>query len=456
MPNTRTKRTRNASPNTEHTDIVTRKPRGRPKSVVTVDTARLPTTKVRSSRNAERRESQPKKGKANDENVSKQNNQDGNDQIVAAIAGLQAKMTERIDTFAEGLTARMEVLERTGARRRSTRSLSSEAQTRQPRRPSTNGSTPDQSSPRRRRSVSERDRRQNRGRDDGYDITKRNREFIPYTTTHGPHTTPGLIDMTVTTPFYDILSPKPDTEKQRTEAVNELLVAAGTELGKKRGNTIVAPHRYVIRGNKNEKISMEEATWAEYFAALCRMMKDRSIPASWLDPLREHMHQLATMATKWDWHTCRQWSELVFTMIADGSLPFGWADQYALKDVQRDVCLTGTRLNKQKYATHNTHNDHKNDNAYNTQTKHTKSEPHRNEYSKDTDGKPCYQWNWGIECGHTTSHGLQPDRKCHLCAWCAVKYAKANGHQEKVCQNKRRFLERKNNTDKTERSQDFH
>ena len=50
------------------------------------------------------------------------------------------------------------------------------------------------------------------------------------------------------------------------------------------------------------------------------------------------------MANHWDWFTCRQWSETVFTMIADGHLPDGWEDRYAIKDVQRDVCALGTHL----------------------------------------------------------------------------------------------------------------
>ena len=62
----------------------------------------------------------------------------------------------------------------------------------------------------------------------------------------------------------------------------------------------------------------------------------------------EHTYQIAIMATNWDWHTCRKWSETVFTMIADGRLPQGWDDAYAIKDVQRDVCTLGMSLEKSK------------------------------------------------------------------------------------------------------------
>ena len=97
-----------------------------------------------------------------------------------------------------------------------------------------------------------------------------------------------------------------ERDDEQNDAVNELLVAAGLVLGRKRGTNILAPHRYVIRGSRNERIGMEKATWPEYVAALCHMSKDEKLPAPWSKHVFEHLHQLATMASNWDWHTCRQ------------------------------------------------------------------------------------------------------------------------------------------------------
>ena len=58
----------------------------------------------------------------------------------------------------------------------------------------------------------------------------------------------------------------------------------------------------------------------------------------------EHIHQLTTMDQTWDWETCRLWSERVFAMMEDGRPPLGWADAYAIKDVQRDAISEGLRL----------------------------------------------------------------------------------------------------------------
>ena len=84
---------------------------------------------------------------------------------------------------------------------------------------------------------------------------------------------------------YTLINDSPDSivrDPDRDREVNELLVPAGSAIGRKPGKSIIAPHKYVIRGNKNEKIEMEEAMWQEYIAALCRMTKDRRLPP-WLD-----------------------------------------------------------------------------------------------------------------------------------------------------------------------------
>ena len=185
---------------------------------------------------------------------------------------------------------------------------------------------------------------------------------------------------------------------------------------------------------------MEEATWPEYIAALCRMLKDPKLPAHWSKNIFDHLHQLATMASHWDWHTCRQWSETVFTMIADGHLPDGWEDPYTIKDVQRDVCALGMRVDKGK---NNGQNKRQEASVAEARTGNEYSRP---DYNKNVDGKPCHPWNWDNECGFATSHGLQLDRKCHLCAWCINRY-KANHHPEKICQNKKWHLNKINRYD---------
>ena len=67
----------------------------------------------------------------------------------------------------------------------------------------------------------------------------------------------------------------------------------------------------------------------------------------------------------------------------------------------------------------------------------------REDYNKETDGKPCYPWNWGKECGFSASHGASAEHYLHICAWCAYKFRRQLNHREQYCLKKRRFLDKK-------------
>ena len=455
MPQTRKFRS-NSNAEKETSGETTTGKRGRPRAILGASRTRekCQGRETRSSRKDEPRVEEDAIDDGQPPVPKRADKMDDGSQIVAAIAGLEAKLARRIDAFAGDLGDRIETLER--GKSGSTRSRSA----------SRNGranSTPARSkmaaesgcdvTASRRRSRSAHDdvtARAGEARYCGEDDGARNRESLPVIS-HSACATRGGYERTFKSPFDDVMSPTNVGDSERTEAVNELLVAAGSALGKKRGTNVVAPHRYVIRGNKGEKISMEEATWAEYFAALSRMVKDRKLPPSWKEHLYEHIHQLATMATVWDWPTCRQWSEAVFTMISDGRLPSGWEDKYAIKDVQRDSCLLGTRASVKQVSKQGVAESNIRQNEYSAGSSAGGRQKDfiRREYNKDSDGAPCRQWNWGNDCGFATSHGMQPERRCHLCAWCALKYGKANVHPEKACQNKRRFLDKKSGGDES-------
>ena len=240
---------------------------------------------------------------------------------------------------------------------------------------------------------------------------------------------------------------------QNPTVITELITAASTNTtaDKKKGKQPLLPHLFVIRGSRREKIAVGEATMPEYIAALCKMTKDADVPTNWKEPISEHIHNLAMMACEWEWNTCRIWSEKVFDMIDDGRLPHAWADHYAVKDIQRDAYAVGNRVSQNKYqrpaaignrqlpapaaSTTQTNNQSGTGASTNTDT--------RQEFNRDTDGKPCHPWNWGNDCGFSATHGEGADRKVHVCAWCANKYRRANVHKEKDCLNKKRYLDKK-------------
>ena len=144
-------------------------------------------------------------------------------------------------------------------------------------------------------------------------------------------------------------------------------------------------------------------------------------------------------------------------MIDDGRLPHAWADHYAVKDIQRDAYAVGNRVSLNKYQ-RPSNNGNRLAAAPAAETAHNSNQSSsgasinsevRQEFNRDTDGKPCHPWNWGNDCGFNATHGEGADRKVHVCAWCANKYRRANVHKEKDCLNKKRFLDKKaaQNTD---------
>ena len=236
-----------------------------------------------------------------------------------------------------------------------------------------------------------------------------------------------------------------DTTTNQAATVSELLRAAGNAMDRKPGKNPLLPHLFVIRGHKREKVAYGEATWHEYIAALCRMMNSSEVPLSWREPLLDHVHQLAAMAADWDWESCMWWSERVFTMIDDGRLPHAWADEYAVKDVQQDAFAIGVRTTARPQRTQATAAVRQTPSSSAPKTRQNSNTytDNRQDFNKDTDGKPCHPWNWGGECAFSTTHGQMPDRKAHVCAWCANKYHRANVHKEMDCLNKKRFIEKK-------------
>ena len=195
-------------------------------------------------------------------------------------------------------------------------------------------------------------------------------------------------------------------------------------------------------------------------------MKDPELPKSWIDPLRQHDAELAGLANRWEWETCRTWSESVFTAIADRTLINGWADESCIKEMRHDICLDSTRqmCRRQDYRPYNPPNNqqrhHRRSRSFSpkrarfSEKTHDRSSDRRTDrtndreedvqykpvFDKEVEGTPCRSWNKGTDCGFEYSHGKLPDRSPHLCAYCARKYKKAYGHPEYKCRRKEKDI----------------
>ena len=106
------------------------------------------------------------------------------------------------------------------------------------------------------------------------------------------------------------------------------------------------------------------------------------------------------MANNWEWPTCRRWSKQVFKLIADGRLPLCWDDPGAIKELQRDICMSASKLCAYQYTPQYSATQSGQFNSpYHAQPSPTVAPINpppanmKSEYNKDTHGRPCHQWN---------------------------------------------------------------
>ena len=234
--------------------------------------------------------------------------------------------------------------------------------------------------------------------------------------------------------------------RKARRAVSQLLEAAGP-VSSKRGKKNFVPCKFIKRGAKFQKVGPGEALWHEYFLALKAMAKSPECPRGWAAHLNKHEDAILHMAGIWDWATCRQWSETVFVKIHDGTLANGWEDQAALKELQGDITAVGKRTFQSRDAPAGRNEAYKMATSLGTvSTNRATQDSSRLSYERDTDGKPCYAWNWGRDCGFQATHGSHPDLKPHICAFCAYRTRKVLTHREMDCVNKQRAAHRAQNS----------
>ena len=254
-------------------------------------------------------------------------------------------------------------------------------------------------------------------------------------------------DSTTTSESHDTSTEDSTTKRKKTrKAVRRILQAAAPTLTNKRGKRKCLPFNHIKRGSKFCKLGPGEASLPEYFLALRTIVKLQTCPKSWVVHIRKHEEHLLTMAKKWDWPTCRQWSETVFIMLNDGSLVDGWSDMEPIRDVQREITESGKRASYTREEVVNKTESYKKNITkpfpYTTTTSYAHTD--KQTYDKEKDGKPCFSWNWGKECGFAGSHGENEEARPHICAFCAYKAKRVLFHREKDCINKIRAANYKN------------
>ena len=165
-------------------------------------------------------------------------------------------------------------------------------------------------------------------------------------------------------------------------------------------------------------------------------------PPDWCEPLLAHISELVIMAHDWEWDTCLSWSEEMFLKMSDGRLKEGWADTEAIKDCQLDAKSRGRMLTAsytRSYARPSTSS------APSAAAGSAVSSCVAGSfYHKDSDARPCHVWNNrpgtddAPSCGFKADHDTFPERRLHICAYCAYRLKKCNFHKELNCEKKKR------------------
>ena len=197
------------------------------------------------------------------------------------------------------------------------------------------------------------------------------------------------------------------------------------------------PYKFVERGERCFKISQGEATLPEYLDAIFIMINSELCPAGWGEHMRMHVEDVVRMSTVWEWKICRRWSERLFKLLVEGRVKGGWDNVMYIKDLQRDMIALGQKSGESKVAVK--YEYVKKDRVEIEGENKKQGGP----FDKDKDGKPCYGWNWGKDCGFKAHHGTDEAKIPHICAWCAYRYKSIGYHTEKECYSKQRYNERK-------------
>ena len=124
--------------------------------------------------------------------------------------------------------------------------------------------------------------------------------------------------------------------------------ATGLSNRKKKGKKDFLLYNYVIKNVSIDVEQTQHVTWFEQLSGIFRMLEDPALPQIWVLNIRCRLLDITEMVANWECEMVLLWSERVFSKVNDGLLKDGWADRYAIKDIQRDIFAVGVRLSSEK------------------------------------------------------------------------------------------------------------
>lgn len=207
--------------------------------------------------------------------------------------------------------------------------------------------------------------------------------------------------------------------------VHQVLLNTASNIAKGNQNNGFYPHKYVDRGPEKKKLGLNSLTVLEYLHGILRMIKDSIVPSNIKPYIYAHLEEVIEDAREYDWATAvRPWSEEIFTLIAEGRLPEGWANQNKIQMLR----MTMSRASTARLTTSN------------AQTSFTQNKPRQTANTTDLrGGSPCVDFNSQHGCQLSSGHISNGKKVVHICAFCLWHSAAVYPHPECYCRNRQRY-----------------
>lgn len=211
--------------------------------------------------------------------------------------------------------------------------------------------------------------------------------------------------------------------------VQQVLLNTASHLAKGNQSNGFYPHRYVVRGPEQKKLGLNSLNILEYLHGILRMIKDKAVPSISKPYIYAHLEEIIEDAREFDWATAvRPWSEEIFTLIAEGQLPEGWASQQKIQMLR----MATARASTAKLTATTTHSH---SNKINNQTR-PRQAPNTVENLRG--GSPCVDYNSQRGCQLQSGHIVNGRKVVHICAFCLWYSASTFPHPECYCRNRQR------------------
>lgn len=185
------------------------------------------------------------------------------------------------------------------------------------------------------------------------------------------------------------------------------------------------PYKYIVWGEEMKRPSPTLLTMSEHLWAVFRMIRDKSVPSEIKPFLLSHIEQVLEDTRDYQWEgAVRSWSNEVFSRVADGRIPEGWAATQEIRMLRLSIAqVSSARLPKQR-------------------------EPHQPKFSQQSvmqqsqenlrGSPPCVNYNSQRGCQYQSGHVVNGKKVTHICAFCLFNSAVPRPHSEFYCHNKQR------------------